>query len=108
MKIWRGLVSLDRDTFVVRVLENTLGSDIVWSRAGVGQYGAFLENGFPVDSSFIGANSAAVSDVDGTISIWIDPGGQPNGFQLNTTAGGAFTDQILQMGQVPIEILVYG
>ena len=105
MKTYRALWSLSRSNAVEAiVLQNTIG-EIELTYGAPGQYGGSLAGAFPMDKTIFKAYTTAVSDVDGPISIWVQPV-SADGFGLVTMANGQYTDQIMQMGTVGIEITV--
>jgi hypothetical protein len=92
---------------VAKVLENTLGGTLVWTRNGDGQYVATLAGAFLDENKFFTLNSITEFIGANIVIYW----GNSNMFQLNTYTGNGQdmpyleTDGILY--NYPIEIRVY-
>ncbi len=99
IKVYRALLTQAGGADPVAVvLENTLGSAVVWTRTGSGVYTGVLAGAFPVDKTFLLATVA----IDATVAmVRIDD----DSVTVNTFGSGIGLDGRLTSSAV--EILVY-
>lgn len=87
---------------VATVLENTLGGELVWTRAGEGSYVGTLVGAFPQEKTMI-RMPVMYADGDGVIagSLWQSE----DQLSVTTVVGASSIDGVLSFS--PVEILVY-
>lgn len=108
VKVYRALVSqTGTDAPTAIVLENSLGGDIVFSRANVGLYDGTLNGAFPEDKTNIQNKKVVIHD---TVAEYWDKGYEifrlnDNTFRIAAVEEYVLGDSLLE--KVFVEIIVY-